>query len=113
MAIDTVQTLANDVKAYSALVAKHGPNCAQTKALRKSLGNDSEFLAFADSLDKIARKLASKKRRSSWRQNRDQESPNSPFKLRSIFLSPNFPVDRLRFKIFLSYQFVHIAWQRC
>lgn len=53
MAIDTVQTLANDVKAYSALVAKHGPNSAQTEALRKSLGNDSEFQAFADSLDKL------------------------------------------------------------
>ena len=48
-----VQTLAKDVKTYSQIVAKYGPNSSQTLEIRRKLSNDSEFIAFADSLDRL------------------------------------------------------------
>ncbi len=50
-------TLANDVKMYSQIIANYGAGSSQAKQFRKKMANDTEFLAFADSLDKLNENL--------------------------------------------------------
>ncbi len=62
--IINVQTLANDVKSYSQIVAKFGPESNQASDFRLNRSTDEEFLAFADSLDKLHRNLKIQKKKS-------------------------------------------------
>lgn len=60
---NSVQTLANEVKAYSEIVSEHGPNSSQALDFRQKHLEDQEFTAFADSLDQFDEnwKIQSKK----------------------------------------------------
>ena len=58
-----VQTLAKDVKVYSQIVAKFGPDSIKAREFRSKLSDDEEFLAFADSLDLLHQNLRNQKRR--------------------------------------------------
>jgi hypothetical protein len=51
------KTLANDIKAYSEIIASHGAASQQAKQFRKRMANDGEFIAFADSLDRLHENL--------------------------------------------------------
>lgn len=59
-----VQTLANEVKSYSQIVAKFGPDSIQASDFRQKRSNDEEFLAFAGSLDQLHRNLKIQKKKS-------------------------------------------------
>jgi hypothetical protein len=51
------KTLANDIKAYSEIIASHGAASQQAKQFRKRMAKDGEFIAFADSLDRLHENL--------------------------------------------------------
>lgn len=53
----SASTLANDIKAYSEIIAQYGAASKQAKQFRKRMANDSEFIAFADSLDRLHENL--------------------------------------------------------
>ncbi len=51
------KTLANDIKTYSEIIASHGAASQQAKQFRRQIANDAEFIAFADSLDRLHENL--------------------------------------------------------
>lgn len=61
--IINVQTLANEVKSYSQIVAKFGPDSSQAIDFRQKRSNDEELLAFTDSLDQLHRNLKIQKKK--------------------------------------------------